>query len=214
MIMKRESIADKGIWTAKKRYVLNVHNSEGVQYAQPKMKIMGLEVVKSSTPATIRETLKEAIKVIMGGDVKDLRSFVNDFQKKFNTMSVEEIAFPRGVNDISDYKSPSTIYKKATPIHVRGALLYNHYIKEKGLSNKYQLIKNGDKIKFVYLREPNSIHENIISFVGTLPNELNLHKYIDYDKQFEKVFLDPLSIILEAINWSIVEKNDLDEFFA
>jgi len=214
MIMKRESITDKSIWTAKKRYVLNVHNSEGVQYAQPKMKIMGLEVVKSSTPATIRETLKDAIKVIMSGDETDLRKFVLEFQKKFNGMSVEEIAFPRGVNDLGDYRSNSTIYKKATPIHVRGALLYNHYIKEMNLSNKYQLIKNGDKIKFVYLREPNTIHENIISFVGVLPTELNLHKYIDYDKQFEKVFLDPLSIILDSINWSIVEKTDLEEFFA
>lgn len=213
MIMKRESIADKGIWTAKKRYVLNVHNSEGVQYAQPKMKVMGLEVVKSSTPAVIRDKLKSAIKVILGGDEKELRKFVEDARLEFNKMPVEEIAFPRGVNDLNDYKSSSTIYKKATPIHVRGALLYNHYIQEKGLTNKYQPIRSGDKIKFVYLREPNHIRENIISFSGELPKELDLHKYIDYDKQFQKVFVDPLLGIVEAIDWSIEEKNDLDEFF-
>jgi DNA polymerase elongation subunit (family B) len=213
MVMKRESIADKGIWTAKKRYILNVHNSEGVQYAEPKMKIMGLEVVKSSTPSVVRKKLKESIRVILDGDVQAVRKFVDDYRKVFMTLPVEEIAFPRGVNDIKDYHSASTIYKKATPIHVRGALLFNHYTKQFGLDDKYQPIRSGDKIKFVYLKVPNNMREDIISFPTTLPKELGLHKYINYEKQFQKVFLDPLSSIIEAIGWEIEEKADLEDFF-
>jgi DNA polymerase elongation subunit (family B) len=213
MVMKRESIADKGIWTAKKRYILNVHNSEGVQYAEPKMKIMGLEVVKSSTPAVVRKKLKESIRVILDGDVHVLRKFVEDYRKVFLTLPVEEIAFPRGVSDIKNYHSASTIYKKATPIHVRGALLFNHYTKQFGLEDKYQPIRSGDKIKFVYLKVPNTMREDIISFPTTLPKELGLHKYVDYEKQFQKVFLDPLSSIIEAIGWEIEDKADLDDFF-
>lgn len=214
MIMKREVIADKGIWTAKKRYVLNVHNSEGVQYAQPKMKIMGLEMIKSSTPHVVRDKLKEAMRIIIDGDQIQLRKFITDYRKEFFGMSVEDVAFPRSVNNIKDYRDPARIYRKSTPIHVRGSLMYNHIVKERGLESKYQPIKEGDRIKFIYLREPNTIHEDVISFTNELPKEFDLHKYVDYEKQFQKVFLDPLESIMDSINWSVEEKNTLDEFFA
>ena len=214
MIMKREVIADKGIWTAKKRYVLNVHNSEGVQYAQPKMKIMGLEMIKSSTPLVVRAKLKEAMTIVIKGDQLALRKFIIDYQKEFYNLPVEDAAFPRSVNNLKEYSDPANIYRKSTPIHVRGALMFNHFVKEHGLLGKHQLIREGDRIKFIYLKEPNIIREDVISFTNTLPKEFGLHKYVDYEKQFQKVFLDPLSAIMQSIGWTIEEQNSLDEFFA
>lgn len=214
MIMKREVIADMGIWTAKKRYVLNVHNSEGVQYAQPKMKIMGLEMVKSSTPLVVRDKLKEALKIVIAGDQLELRKFITDYRKHFYSLPVEEVAFPRSVNNLKEYHDSANIYRKSTPIHVRGALMFNHIIKERNLTNKYQPIKEGDRIKFIYLREPNTIREDVITFANELPKEFDLHKYIDYEKQFEKVFLDPLTAIMDSIGWTVEEQNTLEDFFA
>ena len=214
MIMKRESIADRGIWTAKKRYVLNVHNSEGVQYSEPKLKIMGLEMVKSSTPLVVRDKLKEAMKIIVSGEQSTLRKFIADYREEFFNLNVEDAAFPRSVNSMNDYYDGNTIYRKSTPIHVRGALLFNHIVKTKDLSNKYQMIREGDRIKFIYLKEPNIIREDIISFTNELPKEFGLHKYIDYEKQFQKVFVDPLESILTSIGWSIEERNTLDDFFS
>jgi DNA polymerase elongation subunit (family B) len=213
MQMKREVLADKAIWTAKKRYIMNVHNSEGVQFAEPKIKVMGLEMVKSSTPQVIRNKLKDSIKVILDGDQSKLHKYINEFREEFNKLSVEEISFPRTVNGTREYKASSTIYRKSTPIHVRGALLFNHYIKEMGLEKQYQPIRDGDKIKFVYLRTPNRIQEDIISFAQELPKELDLHRFIDYDKQFQKVFLDALQIVIEPLRWNVEEQSTLEDFF-
>src|SRR5210317_1875194 len=161
MVMAREVLADKAIWTAKKRYVMSVHNSEGVQFAKPKMKVMGLEMVKSSTPAVIREKLREAIPVILSGDPKNVHDFVEKFRQEFMNLSPEEIAFPRGVNGIKKFAG-SPISAKGTPIHVRGALLFNHHIKRLGIDRKYQPIRDGDKIKFGYVKKPNPFQEDVI----------------------------------------------------
>jgi DNA polymerase elongation subunit (family B) len=212
MQMKREVLADKAIWTAKKRYVINVHNSEGVQYAKPKIKVMGLEMVKSSTPAVIRDKLKDSLQVILHGTEKDLHKYVMDFRKEFDKMPVEDIAFPRSCNGVKQYAG-SPIYIKGTPIQVRGALLYNHHLKRLGLDKKYQPIRDGDKIKFVYLRTPNPIQEDVIAFSQHLPKQLQLEAYIDYDKQFEKVFLDALQIVIEPLGWKTQEETSLEDFF-
>ena len=214
MQMKREVLADKGIWTAKKRYILNVHNSEGVQYAEPKIKVMGLEMVKSSTPQVIRNKLKDSIKVILEGEQSKVQSYIHAFRDEFNKLPVEEIAFPRSVNGLRDYGRVSSIYGKSTPIAVRGALLFNHHIKVKGLEKEHQPIRDGDKIKFVYLKTPNPIQEDVISFSQELPKELNLHSYVDYEKQFEKVFLDAVQIVIEPLGWSVEPKSSLEDFFA
>ena len=213
MIMKRENIAERGIWTAKKRYILNVWNSEGVQYNEPKLKMMGIEAVKSSTPAPCRQMIKDGLKLMMNGTEEDVIDFIDECRKKFKTLPPEEIAFPRSVSDVVKYKSNSDIYIKGTPIHCRGALLFNHYIKEKKLTNKYSLIGNGEKIKFLYLKKPNIIQENIISFIQDFPKELGLDKYIDYDLQFEKSFVEPLKSILDAIGWNVTKINTLESFF-
>lgn len=213
MVMKREGISDKGIWVAKKRYILNVWNNEGVQYKEPDLKVMGIEAVKSSTPAICRDKFMEVFKLLIDGDERDVRKFVNDFRQEFRTLQPEEVSFPRGVSDITSWKDRSNIYAKGTPIHVRGSLLYNHYIKENGLDKTYELIKDGEKIKFCYLRLPNPIKENIISFADKFPEELGLRKYLDYDTQFDKSFVDPLQLILDAIGWSLEDKNTLEEFF-
>ena len=213
MQMKRENIADRGIWTAKKRYILNVWDSEGVRYEEPKLKIMGIEAVKSSTPAPCRKMIKDGLRVMMEGTEDEMIKFIDQARIKFNKLSVEELAFPRSISDVNKHKNHVTIYGKGCPIHVRGSLLHNHYIKERGLDNKYSLINNGEKIKFIYLKKPNIIQENVISFIQDFPHELGLDKYIDYELQFEKSFLDPLKSILDAIGWNVEKTVNLDLFF-
>ena len=213
MIMKRENIADRGIWTAKKRYILNVHDSEGVRYSEPKLKIMGIEAVKSSTPAPCRQAIKDALKVVMKGTEDEAIDFIENFRKEFKSLPPEDISFPRSVSEVTKYKSNRGIYEKGTPIHCRGALLFNHHVKRLGLEGKYSLIKNGEKIKFCYLRSPNPIHENVMSFIQDFPRELGLEKYVDYDLQFEKSFLDPLKIILDVIGWGVEKTVNLESFF-
>ena len=212
MVMDRECIADKGIWTAKKRYVLNVHDSEGVRYAEPKMKIMGIETTRSSTPQVVRDALKEAIKLIVNTDEKTVRDYITGFEKKFKSMDPEEIAFPRSVNGLGRYKDSSSIYRKSTPIAVKGALVFNHYIKQNGLK-KYTPIQEGDKIKFLYLKTPNYVHEHVISFSSSLPKEFKLHEFVDYDTQFQKSFIDPLTTILDTLGWSHKEVASLESLF-
>ena len=214
MIMKRENIANRGIWTAKKRYILNVFDSEGVRYKTPKLKINGIEAVKSSTPAPCRTAIKDALKVIMNGTEDQLQDFISDFRKRFEEMPVEEIAFPRGCNNVAKNSSPATIYGKGCPMHVRGALLYNFYIKKRKLAHKYPIIQEGEKIKYVMLRTPNKINENVISFFQTLPTEFGLDKSIDYDLQFKKSFLDPLTVILDTIGWKPEKVNTLEALWS
>ena len=213
MQMKRENIADRGIWTAKKRYILNVWNSEGVQYSEPKLKIMGIEAVKSSTPAACRDMIKGALKLMMTGTEEDIITYIDNCRSKFKSLPPEGVSFPRTASDVQKYKSSNSIYVKGTPIHVRGALLFNHLIKDRKLTNKYSLIDNGEKIKFCYLTNPNPIHENVISFIQDFPKELGLNGYIDYDLQFEKSFLDPLKIILDVIGWNVEKTANLEMFF-
>ena len=214
MFMKRENIANRGIWTAKKRYILNVFDSEGVRYKTPKLKVNGIEAVKSSTPAPCRTAIKDALKVIMNGTEDQLQKFIANFRDQFEAMPVEDIAFPRGCNNVAKNSSPATIYGKGCPMHVRGALLYNFYIKKRKLTHKYPIIQEGEKIKYVMLRTPNKINENVISFFQTLPTEFGLDKSIDYDLQFKKSFLDPLTVILDTIGWKPEKQNTLEALWS
>jgi len=214
MEMAREVIADRGIWTAKKRYILNVHNSEGVQYPEPKLKIMGIEAVKTSTPLPCRDKLKESFKILMNGNEKEMKEFCVNFRREFELLPPEDIGFPRSVNNVEKYSDTTSIYKKGTPMHVKGALLYNHLLKTKKVSHKHQTIYEGDKGKFVHLRK-NPWNANVITFIGSLPTEFDMHKLIDYEQQFTKSFMDPLRFILEAINWKVdaSDSNTIEDFF-
>jgi DNA polymerase elongation subunit (family B) len=213
MEMGREVIADRGIWTAKKRYILNVHDNEGVRLAEPKLKMMGIETAKSSTPQWVRTKLTEAFKVVMSGTEQDLWEFVETSRKEFRNLPPEEVAFPRGCKGLVQYACPTNIYSKGTPIHVRGSLLYNHQLKKKNIDRRYEMIKNGEKIHFSYLTTPNPINENVISFMNVLPREFDLHRFIDYDMQFDKAFVDPLKVVISLIGWNVEPVASLDSFF-
>jgi len=203
MDMAREVIADKAIWTAKKRYILNVHDSEGVRYAEPQIKVMGIEAVKSSTPEPCRDMIRSALKVIINEDEKTLNTFIQDFRKKFMDMNPEKIAYPRSCNGLKKWADSSSIFKKSCPMHIKGALIYNYLLKEHKVTHKYPFIQEGDKIKFLELRTPNKMQANVISFMTRLPKEFDLQKVINYDIMFDKSFVDPLTFILDTINWRV-----------
>ena len=213
MSMKRENIADRGIWTAKKRYILNVWDSEGVRYNEPKMKIMGLETARSSTPAYFRDKLYAAFQIIIGKSNDELIAFINGVRSETRERPYDEVAFPRGCNNLSKYRHPTDIYSKGTPIHVRGALLYNWYVKKYKVEHKHPFIQEGEKIKFMYLKTPNPIHENCISFFGEVPKEFGIEKYVDYQTQFEKSFLEPLKNVLQCIGWTHEKVITIGRFF-
>ena len=213
MIMKREGLSDKGLWTAKKRYILNVYNNEGVVYKEPKLKVMGLEMIKSSTPSAIREKMRTVTKVMLTGTESDVQDFIAQFKEEFKSLPPEEISFPRGLNGLFTYADPVSLYKKGTPIHVKGAILYNHFLKQHELTNKYPLIQEGEKLKFTYLKMPNPFKDMVISYPGRIPKEFNLNEYIDYDTQFEKAFLEPVKVILDCMGWQAEKRSTLDSFF-
>lgn len=213
MIMKREVLADKGIFVAKKMYILNVHNSEGVQFKEPKLKVKGLAMVRSSTPAVVRDALKKTIMVILDGDEKKLHEFIRNYREEFKKIPVNAISSISGVTGLDVYGHDKDIYKKGTPIYVRGSLLFNHFVKKFKLIKKYQLIRDSDKIKYIYLSLPNPTREDVISFHDDLPSEFKLEQYIDYDKQFEKVFLKSVENIVKCMGWSVNTSATLDDFF-
>ena len=214
MEMKREALSNKGLWTAKKRYILNIFNNEGVSYKEPYMKVMGLEMIKSSTPSSIREKMKQAIKIMMSGTEQDIHNFIAEFREEFRKLPPEEISFPRGLNGLNKYSDAATLYKLGTPIHVKGAILYNNFLNQNNLTKKYPLIQEGEKVKFTYLKMPNHFKDTVISYPSRLPKELGLHDYIDYDMQFDKAFLEPIKVILDCMGWSTEKVSTFEDFFS
>lgn len=212
MVMARESLADKAFWTGKKRYALNVYDSEGVAYDPPHLKIMGLETARSSTPAPCREALEESIRLILTTDEKTVIKHIETFKEKFFSLNASEIATPSGISDL-DKQITATGYAKGCPIHVRAAILHNKWIRENKLDTKYPLIKSGDKIKYVYLKVPNPIKENVFGFMGSPPSELGVEQYIDYYHQFDKTFMKPLNTIMNCIGWKTEHIETLESFF-
>ena len=213
MVMGREVIADRGIWTAKKRYILNVHDNEGVRYATPKLKIMGIEAIKSSTPAICRQALKDIFKRIIETDQETVQTDIANFKAAFKQASAEQVAFPRGVNNLNKWTDKLTVYKKGTPIHIRGAILHNNLVTKEKLGRSIQKITSGDKVKFTYLIKPNPIKENVIAFVDYMPRQFKLEKYIDYNLQFEKTFLGAIEPVLDAVGWTSEKHISLEDFF-
>lgn len=214
MIMAREAIANKGIWTAKKRYILNVFNNEGVQYAEPKLKMMGIEAVRSSTPSACRDEIKKTLRMIMDTDELEVQAYIKDFRARHKEMPFEDIAFPRGVRNLAKYRDAASLYKKGTPIHVRATFVYNDLLEKKKLTNRYESIYDGDKIKFCYMKLPNPTRENVLATMGGMPQEFELDRYIDHDRMFEKGYLEPIKTILDAIGWKPEKVATLEDFFS
>ena len=214
LVFKREAIADRAIWIAKKRYAMNVYDNEGVRYQTPDLKVMGLEIVRSSTPACVQDSLKEAVRLCLTSDEATLQDYIKKTRKEFVNLPAEDIAFPRGCNNLHKYTDQANIYAAKTPMQVRGSLLYNFYLKKHKLDSKYELIQEGDKIKFLYLKEPNTLNENCISFITKIPTEFNIHRYVDYDLMFEKAFLDPMNTIVQALGWQTEKVNTLEDLFS
>ena len=211
--MAREIIADKAVWTAKKRYIAHVCDSEGVRYAEPKLKVTGVEAVRSSTPQVCRELITNTLKKIVTSSESEVQKHIEELRVEYMKLSPEDIAFPRGVSEMEKWADAASLYKKGTPIHVRAALLYNDQLNKNKLSSRYERIMSGNKMKFLYMEMPNPLHENVFGFVNVLPKELDLAQYIDYNKQFEKSFLDPIQIILDAMGWNAEKQNNLEDFF-
>ena len=209
MNMKLESIASKGFWVGKKKYAIKVHNSEGVDYNPPKIKVVGLEIVRSSTPQKIRGILKECINIIFDKDENSLQVFIEENKRNFMVWDLEDISFPRGVSDIDKYDSGNGIYKPKCPIAVRGAILYNHHF---GMGES--VLNNGDKVKFCYLKMPNVIRENVISYPADNKFPESLKKYVDKEAMWEKGFIDPLTKIVDSIKWNLVKRSTLEDFFS
>jgi len=214
MSMKREKITDRAIFIAKKRYIMNTLNSEGVHYEKPKISVTGVESVRSSTPEICRNKMQELFEVIMSNSEENTQKFIDNFKQEFRNLPVEDIAKTSGTDDIDKYRDRNNLYRKGCPMHVRGCIMYNHFLQQKKLDKKYQKIQSGDKVKFVYLKVPNPVRENMISFPGVLPKEFGLEQYIDYDTQFDKVFLSPVENILQALGWSSEKVNTIEDFFA
>ena len=214
MHMKRETIADKGIWKARKMYILNALDIEDVRFAEPQLKVMGIEAVRSSTPKACRASIKEALKIIMNSDESTVQQYIADFKDRFMKLPFEDVAFPRGMKNMDKYRDRNSVYLKGTPIHVKGALLYNHMLVKNGLDKKYQAIGDGDKIKFAYLKVPNPVGDHVIAVADELPKELDLHKYVDYETQFQKSFLEPIKSILEVVGWQHEKVSNLEDFFS
>ena len=211
--MKRECIAEKGIWTAKKRYILNVWDNEGVRYNEPSLKMMGIEAVRSSTPAPIRGYIKEALNIIMSGTEDDLINYIATKKQEWESLPPETIGFPRTANNVDKYADAVTLYKKSTPMHIRGSLLFNFYLKKHKLTHKYNFINPGEKIKYIFLKKPNPTGENVMSFISEFPSEFNFNTFIDYDIMYQKGFLDPLQGILDPIGWKTEKQATLFDFF-
>lgn len=219
MVMKVEKISSVAIFTAKKRYLLNVLSSEGVQYSEPKIVMKGIEAVKSSTPKICREAFKQIFKTLVTRHESDIQCEVSEFRARFDHEPAEKIAFPRGVSDIVKWSQRVGVngakvpYKSGTPINSRAAIMYNTLLKQKVLTQKYHAIKSGDKMKYIYLKKGNPTGENVIGFLDVLPPEFELHRWIDRDLLFEKTFLDPLQLVLDAVHWHAVPVASLEDFF-
>lgn len=209
---KIEKICSNGVNVAKKRYFLNVHYNEGVFYNTPKLQVTGIEVVKSSTPQIIRDKLKKGLEIILDGGEEKVQDYIRSVREEFKTYSIEQIAFPRSVNGITKYGTKGG-YGLGTPVNTKGAIIYNSLLKKLKLTNKYARIKDGDNIKYCYLKLPNPLQDKVIAFHSELPREFNLHDYVDYNLQFEKTFLEPLANILEVIGWKPEKVLSISSFF-
>jgi DNA polymerase elongation subunit (family B) len=209
--MKREAISETAIWAAKKRYAMMVWNSEGVQYNPAKMKVQGLEVVRSTTPSWSKVYLKEIYKVCLTGNEKNLHTLYKDIEMRYNQMPIEEIAVPTGVNHITKYTDSNGYAIKGCQMHIRAAINHNRLIKELGL-NSIPPIQDAEKIKYFILKN-NHMNLDAIAFRNKLPEEFGVVEFIDKKTTFNKSFLEPAKTFVELIGWHLEKKATLNDLF-
>lgn len=214
MKMKREYIVESGVYLAKKKYIYNVHDAEGVRYKSPVIEVKGVELVRSNTPYFCRDKMMEVCKIVLRKTEADLIDYVAGVKKEFFGLTFDQVAQPTGVNGVSQYTDRTGNYIKGTPIHVRASILYNQMLKKKNIEKDHEKIKDGDKIKFCYLKLPNPTFENVIGTLYEMPKEFGIDEYIDYDAQFEKTFLAATKRICDARGWDIEKQDTLDDFWS
>ena len=197
-----------GVWTAKKKYFARVIDSEGVRYKEPKMKVMGLDIIRSGTPSFVKKKLKESLNIILDSDAESMIRWKDLVKEEFNLQNLSDIARVQGVSNI-DY----SVNDKGVPIGARAVLVHNEYVKKLGIENEIQLLEAGNKVKLAYLTEPNIFGSNVVAwnddkFVDIIKNA----KCFDYDLCFEKFFLSPLQLMTDALKWDILrETENLDD---
>ena len=212
--MKRESICNRILIIAKKHYVLQIIDNEGVRYTEPKIKAVGIEVARSSTPLVIRNALKKTLDIMLNKDETALQEFIKDFRQEFMNLELNDISFPTGVSDIEKWKDSNDSWISRTPIHVKAAITYNNLLLKHKLNTKYPLIRNGDKIKYIYLKQPNPMRSTAIAFISQLHKEFNIEQYIDRETQLQKTFIDPVKSFTDILNWNIKKTLQLDTLFS
>lgn len=210
LAMKREAIAEYGVWTAKKRYLLWVHDNEGVRYNPPKLKMTGIEAVRSSTPKYAREVIKKALEYFIQGHQQEFYTLIDTAEEGFMSRPFEDIASPRSVNGLDTYDPGEGDFLPATPIHVKGAITYNRHLEKTNLVQKYPKIRNSEKIRFCYLKPQNPLRTTVIAAPNALPPEWKLERYLDRQLQFEKSVLSPLEHIVREAGWPIRPMVTLD----
>lgn len=210
--MDFELIADKSTFFAPKKYIMRKIWEEG-KYLNPDkntFKLRGIEIVRTTTPQFFRDKLKEAVKIIYNQSNEELLKFIDQTKKEYLKLDFIDMANPTGVNGMDKYNLNS----KRIPIHVYGSLIYNLYIENKKLSDRYQLITDKNKIKISYIKQPNCMGSHVISVPNNIfPDELKDKIELDYDRMFDKNFMNPIKRFLEVVNWDDVRQYDLDDAF-
>ena len=216
--LERESIATGAIFIEPKKYACRVIDEEYTTFAEPKLKVKGMEIVRSSTPAFCREKIKEVVNLII--DTMDRQKVIDDIRyirEDFYKQDIEDIAFPRGVKTIDKYLGSRGNILSGCTIQARASINYNNLLNRFEINGKYNEIHQGDKIKFIYMKESNTVlnGQNIIGFSEVLPEEFGLHKFIDMDIQFEKSFMSPIKKLFDAVGFGYpnIDVTNMEEFF-
>lgn len=203
-VFKRECMTDVGVFLQKKRYVLRVLDDEGIP--TNKFKYTGVEVVRSTIPAPIKPYIKQIIETML--DTQN-RSTTNDVfleaYDTFKSLPVEDYSFVMGLSDYEKYstKCNGFVTCKGMPAHVKAAYHYNILLEKLNISNEYETIDTGDKVRFFYVNQPNKYGINAIAYKYYYPDEFKSIFEPDIEKMFEKIIFSIIERFYEAVSWKL-----------
>ena len=210
--IKGESVASKGLWIAKKRYAMNaVYDLEANLDVDNKIKIKGLDVVRSTFPPAFRDFMNSVLKNVLGGITKDdMDSKVLEFRKALDSRYYLDVARNTSVKNISEYEKGLSKqlneFNKGTPAHVKACISYNKLLHHFKIANRYEKISDGEKIRYVYLKS-NPLNLETIAVKGyNDPKEIVeiAEKYIDYEALFVNELKTKLEDFYSALNWGLL----------